>query len=120
MKKIAQYLIPFLLLIGFFTIINPIFAVEPIDAFKTASGLAGTGQNTNELTTIIINIINWALGFLAIILVLLILWAGWNWMTAMDDEDKIKKAKSTITAAVIGMVIILSAYAIVSFIINSA
>lgn len=119
MKKIAQYLIPFLLLIGFFTIINPIFAVEPIDAFKTASGLAGTGQNTNELTTIIINIINWALGFLAIILVLLILWAGWNWMTAMDDEDKIKKAKATISAAVIGIVIIMSSYIIATFVINN-
>jgi hypothetical protein len=44
------------------------------------------------------------------------LYAGYNWMTAAGDEQKVEKAKDTITRAIIGIIITVSAYAITYFI----
>ena len=47
------------------------------------------------------------------------LYSGFNWMTAAGDEEKITKAKSTIRASIIGLLIIISAYALSVFIIEA-
>ncbi|MCK9393738.1 MAG: hypothetical protein WCX30_04005 [Candidatus Paceibacterota bacterium] len=48
-----------------------------------------------------------------------ILLAGISWLTSMGDPSKIKTAKSTITYAVIGLIVILSSKAIYAFIIDA-
>jgi ABC-type spermidine/putrescine transport system permease subunit I len=55
------------------------------------------------------------LSLLGIIFVGMILFAGYNWMTAMGEKDKVQKARDTLIAAAIGLVIIISAYAITTF-----
>jgi len=40
------------------------------------------------------------------------LYAGYNWMMARGDEEKVTKAKDTITRAIIGLLITIGAYAI--------
>ncbi len=67
----------------------------------------------------IARIIRVALGFLGIIFLVLILYAGFMWMTAAGNEEKISTAKKIMTAAIIGAAIILSAYAITYFVIDS-
>ncbi len=59
------------------------------------------------------------LSLLGIIFVILIVYAGFSWMTANGDEAKVTKAKDTIQRAVIGLVIIVSAYAITYFVFNN-
>ena len=76
------------------------------------------GLGTNNLIETIARIVQVILGFLGILAVLLILYAGFIWMTAAGDPAKIDKAKKIIINAVIGLIIIFSAFAIVSFIIN--
>ena len=56
------------------------------------------------------------LGLLGVIFIILILLAGYNWMTASGEEEKINKAKKTIQRAIIGLIIVVGAYAIWSFI----
>ncbi|MDD3301887.1 MAG: hypothetical protein PHR57_03925, partial [Patescibacteria group bacterium] len=56
------------------------------------------------------------LGLLGIIFICLLVYAGFNWMTAAGDSDDVKKAKLTIRTSVIGLVITISAYAIWRFI----
>lgn len=65
-------------------------------------------------------VISILLGFLGIVAVVLIITAGFKWMTAGGDKGKIDEAKSLMTNAVIGLVIILSAWALSNFVINSA
>lgn len=65
-------------------------------------------------------VISILLGFLGIVAVVLIITAGFKWMTAGGDKGKIDEAKNLMTNAVIGLVIILSAWALSNFIINSA
>ncbi|HAO81378.1 TPA: hypothetical protein DCQ82_01490 [Candidatus Veblenbacteria bacterium] len=50
--------------------------------------------------------------------VILVLWGGFKWMTAAGDEAKIGEAKKLMGAGVIGLVIILAAFAIASFVVN--
>ena len=49
----------------------------------------------------------------------LMLWAGFVWMTAGGDDEKISAAKRILLNSVIGLAIILSSYAITSFVISS-
>lgn len=60
-----------------------------------------------------------ALGLLGVVLVVLVIYAGFIWMTAQGNDEKIKKAKGMITSAVIGMIIIFAAYAITNFVVAS-
>jgi uncharacterized membrane protein YwzB len=48
----------------------------------------------------------------------MILFAGYNWMTAMGEKDKVQKAKDTLISAVIGLVIIIAAYAVTTFVLD--
>ncbi len=76
------------------------------------------GTGTQDIRITIARIVRTGLGLLGTVALLLILYAGFIWMTAAGDMEKIDRAKKTLTAAVIGLVIIMSAFAITSFIIS--
>lgn len=75
------------------------------------------GNNSPE--ELVINIINWTLGILALIAVILILVGGFRWMTAGGNEEKVESAKKTLYAAIIGLVIILAGWGISVYVINN-
>jgi len=56
---------------------------------------------------------------LGIIFIILMIYAGYNWMTAQGEEEKVTKAKTTIQRAIIGLIIVVSAYAITAFVFKS-
>lgn len=85
---------------------------DNLNAVGAQSGIAGG----SDLTTIIGRIIYVALSFVGIILLGLLIYAGYLWMTSGGDAAKIEQAKSYIKNAVIGLVIIVSSFAITSFI----
>ena len=58
------------------------------------------------------------LGFIGVIFLILMIYAGFSWMTASGNESQVDKAKNLITAAIIGLIIVLAAYAITAFIGN--
>jgi len=64
------------------------------------------------------SIIQFFLGFLGILAVILFLYAGFLYMTAGGEEAKITKAKAYMKNAVIGIVIIMASYIIVYFVIT--
>jgi uncharacterized membrane protein YwzB len=76
------------------------------------------GLTDRDPRQIVGSIIQVALGLIGIILVVLILYAGFQWMTAAGNDDAIKSAKKTIAAAVVGLVVILMSYAITDFILE--
>jgi len=61
-------------------------------------------------------IIGAILSFIGVIFLVLIIYAGILWMTASGNDQQVDKAKKLIIAAIIGLVIILAAYAITAFI----
>lgn len=78
----------------------------------------GLSTNTN-VKQVVASIIRVLLGFLGLVAVVLVLYAGFQWMTAAGNEEKVTSAQSTLRAGLIGLVIILAAYAIASFIITT-
>ncbi|NCT48431.1 MAG: hypothetical protein GW763_10665 [Paraglaciecola sp.] len=86
----------------------------------TSVGTAiGTDTTTIELPELIGNIISVLLSVLGIIFVVLVVYAGFLYLTAAGDDAKVKKAKTMLTQAVIGLVIIVAAYAIAAFVIDA-
>ncbi len=77
------------------------------------------GQQQQDLRITIARIIRTAMSLLGIIAVLIILYGGFKWMTSGGSDEAVGDAKKIITAGVIGLIIILTAYAIASFVINS-
>jgi len=114
--KIAVYL--FIATTAIFLLGNSVLAAVSPDVGITYP--EGTGlSNAQDIRIIIARIIRVIIGFLGIIAVGLIMYAGWLWMSSEGNEEKIEQAKKTLTNAVIGLIIIISAFAIVSFVLNS-
>lgn len=78
-----------------------------------------TGLGEDDPRHIAANIINIILGFLGIIALVLIIYAGFKWMTAAGNETQVGDAKKLLVAAVIGLIIILSAFALSSFVLDA-
>lgn len=73
-------------------------------------------QLSGNFETSVSTIIKGALSLLGTIFLILMVYAGILWMTAQGNDDKVSKAKDIIQAAIIGLVVVMSAYAITSFI----
>jgi hypothetical protein len=108
-----------LLSAAFFILFYTGVAIAQQDDIFGTSYADAIGLSKNDPRIIIARIIQVALGFMGIIAVGLILYAGFLYMTSQGDEQKIEKAKNIIKNAVIGIIIIASAFAIVSFILNN-
>ena len=72
----------------------------------------------NDPRTIASNVIKIILGFLGIIAVVIILIGGFKWMTALGNDEKVEEAKKLIASGIIGLIIIVSAYAIAIFVLS--
>jgi hypothetical protein len=91
---------------------------------KTGLGTSGdnpvtSGTASTNLFGFIGMLIQDAFGLLGIIFVGLTLYAGYLWMTAAGDSKAVDKAKSILTQAVIGLVIMVLAYSITGYVLAS-
>jgi heme/copper-type cytochrome/quinol oxidase subunit 2 len=102
-------------------ILTPAIALAtPIDQglnYARNLELADTNQDPRDAA---VNIVRYLMTFLGIIAVVVILIGGFRWLTASGNEDKVASAKRTIIAGVIGLIVILAAFAIVTFVINTS
>lgn len=63
-------------------------------------------------------IIRIALSFLGIGAVSLMVYAGFTWMTAAGNEEKVSEAKKTMRNAAIGLILILMSYSLTWFVVS--
>jgi hypothetical protein len=84
-------------------------------ATTKAAGLSGTA----DIATIAGGLIRGLLGLVGVIFLLLMVYAGFLWTTAGGNQDRVDKAKKIIVAAVIGAVLVFSAYTITDFVLVS-
>lgn len=99
--------------------VGPVFAQSE----NLLQGQEGMGDiqavfgETEDIRITIAKMINIVLSVLAAIFVVLIVIAGFKYMTASGNEEKVKDALKQIQQAVIGLIIILMAWSITRFII---
>jgi len=99
---------------AFFAFSRAAFAAAQVELglnYATAIGLG-----TQDIRTTVAKVIYYFLGLLGIVGVVLVLYAGFLWMTSQGNEEKVTQAKRILINAIIGLCIIMSAYAITYFI----
>lgn len=96
---------------------NDVFGINDIEGDGTPGNGIALGQSSLQATAV--RLINVALSLLGIIAVVIVLIGGFKWMTAGGNDDKIAEARKLIFAGIVGMAIILSAWAIAKFVLSN-
>lgn len=85
-----------------------------LQGFFGTGGIAGSGSPTE----LIANVVRLMLMFSGAIAVVFVIIGGYQYMTSAGNEESAEKGKKTLINAVIGIVIIILSYAIISVITN--
>lgn len=93
--------------------INQVFAQAGLDWIGRIDTVSGT------LDSWIVNVINFAIGLAAFVSVVMLVVAGYLYITAGGDENKVSSATKTLTSAIIGLVICFIAVILVQFVLNN-
>jgi len=84
-----------------------------LKAFKTSP------ENVKGVPEIVVGVLNVVLGFLGLFFVILLTYSGFLWMTAAGDEKKVRTAQQYLSYGIIGILIIIAAWAIANFVITA-
>jgi len=79
-------------------------------------GLGADAQGSQKL---IGRVIGAALGIVGSLALAMFIFGGFLWMTAMGNADKVKKGRDTMIWAALGLVIIFTAYALITFVLTN-
>lgn len=74
--------------------------------------------NASDLGRVITNAINFLFVVAALLALVFLIIGGVKWLTSQGEKEGVNKARETIVAAIVGLVIIFLSYLIVNFILN--
>ncbi len=83
-----------------------------LDDAATGAGFENISSSKATPAIILGRIIQYLLSFIGIIFMLIIIYAGAYWMFSQGEEAKVEKSHKMITAASIGLLIVMAAYVI--------
>jgi len=121
MKKINHCIILALVLVLSFIVSPDVFGAEvdlkgdilnQIEASAESAEL-GTAQDPRLIVATVIRVM---LSLIGTIFFVLMIYAGYLWLTSRGEEDKVQKAKKIITRSVVGLIVILVSYSITLFV----
>lgn len=120
LKKLTKIILIFSLIflnlmpLGIFAISSDAqSALDSLESIKKTAGL----QSTDPIG-VLVNIVNYLLTLIGVIFLILIIYGGYLWMTSGGSEEKTKKGKELLKAALIGLIIIVLARVIYQFVID--
>lgn len=114
-SKFFLAIIAFSLLLPSTAYMADTFGFEDSAPSVLKKGIAGS----TSVQGVVGNLIGVALSMIGIIFFLILVYAGFNWMIARGNTEQVDKSKSMIEGAVIGLIIVLAAYAITRFVFES-
>ncbi len=104
-------------------------ALQTGHAFAQGTGFISATDNPNRISAatggqtsarlLVLTIVNYFLGFLGLVAVLMIIYGGFLVLTAGQDDGKAKKGKQILTLAITGIIIILLSFALVTTILGA-
>lgn len=108
--------ISYLICLIFFLVLPFLVFASDSTALKNLQGLGDKGgysaADENTFSGILGTVVSVVLGFLGIIFIILTIYAGFTWMTAAGNEEKVSRAQSILKRSIIGLIVIVSSYAI--------
>ncbi len=123
MTKLIKNIAPVLVLVGI--LLMPCFTLasqgdlvsKKLKNVAKDGGYNTANKNALSLPAQVGKVISVLLGLLGIIFLGLIVYAGTLWMIAAGNEDKVTRSKDTMRRAIIGLVIVVGAYAISQYVV---
>ena len=106
---------------------KPVNAAIDISSYNRPAGYAGplpdcaftgTCRNVNDLLQLVINIGTFALGIIGSLAFVFFVYGGFMMILSMGHSERVKKGKDILVAAIVGLIIAFSAYALISFILD--
>lgn len=91
---------------------------EGKDVCEIANPAPGQLVNIKNFSDLLIRFINWFLYFAGAIAVIFLVIGGYQYVVSHGNEEAVEKAKKTISYAILGIVIIVMAFAIVAIVNN--
>lgn len=119
MESLTSFLkrfgLPFAVILTFFLLSKNANAAGNVDV---GISLADNSLNLGSTSPyeMVFKIIQFALGFLGLISLFIVIYAGFLWMTSGGNQDKIADAKKWLKNGIVGLLIILSSWGIVVFV----
>ena len=116
--RLKRYLLPTVVLAvaALALIVAPDVSAISIGLDEAAGG---AGMKNKSIPVLLGRVLKAALGFVGTLFLILMIYAGFLWMTARGDSKKVDTAKQLIAGAIIGVVIIAGAYAMTDFVIKA-
>lgn len=125
MKSFKKIFLTLCLVFALLSFVAPAIssAAGPSDALEKLKSVGGEAYGVGteaprSLPEIVGGVIKTGLSVLGVLAAILIIYAGYLWMIARGKEERITKAKETLEAAIIGLIIIMAAYAITYFVVD--
>lgn len=84
-------------------------------AATTTYTLPNPFGSQTSLTDIVINIINFAVGLIGLIALVMFIYGGFVILTAHGNAEQMKKGTHTLVYAVVGMVVVLTSYSVLNY-----
>lgn len=118
-KSLAKIIASFVIVLLFSVAISlPVFAEDyGLGATAGAAGLKNVTQG--DLPTLIGTIVGTALSLVAVVFFGLMLFGGFSYMMARGKSEETTKAIDTMIGAAVGIIIVLSSYAITNFVLQA-
>ena len=114
MKNSKKLIFITLILTATFLPLTPCLGATALEQMKSA--ISGVNLPTGEAENVAGGLIQAFLSIMGILFLALMIYGGFKWMIAQGREEEVKKAKDTIQAAIIGLAIVLAAYAITYYV----
>ncbi len=92
--------------------------VSAINVTATQQTSAGDNGSGTDFVATLDNILGYLIGLLYFVAIVFALYGGFQILTAGGDEEKVKKGKTTLIQAVIGLIVIFLASSIIRWVIN--
>lgn len=122
MKRFSKYIAAMALVVGFVglsVVPSSVGAVNVYDACSSSTNAdsAVCKSSGDKVDSILQTIINVTIYLIGIVSVIMIISGGYLYTTSSGNEAQVTKAKNTVTYAIVGLLVAISAYAIVNWVI---
>ncbi len=118
-KIILSFILGIILIFSFLYFLKPEVQAASYQLKNPLENLVGKAEGTEAVSIVIGQIIKVILGLIGAIALLMFVYGGVMWLTSQGSEEKIEKGKKILIWAIVGLVVILTSYVAVSFVINA-
>lgn len=120
-QLIKQALLVFALMAGALSLLSvlPVAGAAILNPTDNPEAVASATGGESTLRGLILTIINYFLGFLGLIAVIMVIYGGVTYVISAGNDEAIGKAKKIIMYALIGIVIILLSFVLVRMVLGS-